>query len=67
MKKLEITPLNSLFHTNWHPERGDYVKENSMKEGEILGNRLRRYKVAVWLLSSVIVTLFAVSIFLLSV
>ena len=67
MKKIEITALNSLFHTDWHPEKGDYVKENSMKEGEIMVNRLQRYKVTVWLLSTIIVVSFAVSIVLLSV
>ena len=67
MKKLDITPLNSLFHTDWHPERGDYVKESSMKEGEILVNRLQRYKVTVWFLSTIIVASFVVSLVLLSV
>lgn len=67
MKNIELSTFNSLFHTDWHPEKGDFVKENSMKEGTILVNRLRRYKITVWLLSTIIVFSFAASIVFLSV
>lgn len=67
MNKLEFSALNSLFHTDWNPGKGDFVKENSMKDGEIMESRLRKHKITVWLLSIIIVISFAASIAFLSV
>ena len=67
MKYSEITNLGSLFHTDWHPESGDYVKKNSVKEGKLMVNKLKRHKIAVWFLSTLILVSFTVSIFLLSI
>ncbi|VAX28107.1 hypothetical protein MNBD_IGNAVI01-2958 [hydrothermal vent metagenome] len=66
MKLTELTQINSLFHTDWHPDNGDFVKENSIKDGEIMENRIRRHKIAVWALSTLIFLLFALSMILLS-
>jgi len=67
MKYSEITNLSSLFHTDWHPESGDYDKENSVKEGKLMVNKLKRHKIVVWFLSTLIFVSFTVSIFLLSI
>jgi len=52
MKNFDATLISSLFQSNWHPEKGDYVKENSIRDGESMRNQVRRHKITVWLLSS---------------
>ena len=66
MKLTELTQIHSLFHTDWHPNNGDFVKENSIKDGEIMESRIRRHKFVVWTLTTLIFLLFAISMVLLS-
>jgi len=66
MKLTELAQINSLFHTDWHPDNGDFVKENSIKDGEIMESRIRRHKFTVWTLTTLIFLLFAASMILLS-
>ncbi len=67
MKYSDITNINSLFHTGWHPNDGDYVKENSIKEGSQMEKDMLRHKVKIWTLSILIFAAFSGSIFLLSI
>ncbi len=66
MKLTELAQIHSLFHTDWHPENGDFVKENSINDRKIMESRIRRHKIAVWTLTSLIFLLFAISMVLLS-
>lgn len=66
MQKIDISTLNNLFQTDWHPAKGDYVKENSIKDGEIMEDQLRKHRITVWSLWGLIIGLFAVSMIILS-
>jgi len=67
MKNFDIASINSLFQTDWHPKKGDYVKENSIKDGRSMQDQVRKHKITVWLLSSIIFATFIISIVLLSI
>ena len=67
MKSLNISMINSLFQSDWHPKQGDYVKENSINDGKIMRNRMRKHKIKVWVLSLLIFGMFAAAMILLSI
>ena len=66
MKKIDISIINNLFQTDWHPTKGDYVKENTIKDGKIMEDQIRKHRRTVWSLWVLIIGLFAVSMVVLS-
>lgn len=66
MKKIDISTVNSLFQTNWHPTKGDYVKENTIKDGKVMEDQIRKHRITVWSLWGLIIGLFVVSMIVLS-
>ncbi len=66
MKKTDISTLNNLFQTDWHPTKGDYVKENTIEDGNLMEDQLRKHRMTVWSLWGLIIGLFIVSMIILS-
>ncbi|MEN8192488.1 MAG: hypothetical protein ABFS12_06695 [Bacteroidota bacterium] len=66
MKNLDISTINSLFQTNWHPNQGDFVKENSIKDGEVLQDQLKKHRIKVWFLWGTIIIVFITAMVVLS-
>lgn len=66
MKKIDISIINNLFQADWHPNKGDYVKENTIKDGKIMEDQIKKHRRTVWSLWVLIIGLFAVSMVVLS-
>ncbi len=67
MKNSNFENFSSLLHTDWHPEKGDFVKENSLSDSAQFNKRLRNHNILVSSLIVGIVLIFLAAIVLLSV
>ncbi len=67
MKNSNFENFSSLLHTDWHPEKGDFVKENSLSDSAQFNKRLRNHNILVGSLIGGIILIFVVAIVLLSV
>lgn len=67
MDKQEVSIINSLFRSDWNPEKGDFVKENSIKDGEVLRDQLKKHRTTVWFLWSMIIAIFVIAMVILSI
>ena len=59
MKSSNFENFSSLLHTDWHPEKGDFVKNNSLNDSALLRKKIQTHNVVV---SSLIVVLLTVLI-----
>lgn len=66
MKNSNFENFNSLLHTDWHPEQGDFVKENSLQDSEQFKNRMRQYNILAVSLTISIIVVFVAAIVILS-
>jgi len=66
MKSSNFENFSSLLHTDWHPEKGDFVKENSINDSTQFNDRLRKHNITVISLSVLIVLIFGAAIIILS-
>jgi len=56
-----------LLHTDWRPENGDFIKENSLQDSEQFKNRIRKHNIIAVSLAISIVIVFIASIIILSI
>jgi len=66
MKTSNFENFSSLLHTDWHPEKGDFIKENSINDSTLFNDRLRKHNVTVISLSVFIAIVFIATIVILS-
>ena len=59
MKTSNFENFSSLLHTDWHPEKGDFVKNNSLNDSAQLRKRIQKHNIVV---GSLIATIFVVLI-----
>ena len=62
---MKSSNFNSLLHTDWHPEKGDFDKENSQKDSEQFKEKIRRQNILAISLTVFIVIAFLIAIVLL--
>ena len=67
MKSPNFENFSSLLHTDWHPEKGDFVKENSLKDSALFNKRIRKHNITAITLSILIGVLFIAAIIFLSI
>ena len=66
MKSPNFENFSSLLHTDWHPDKGDFVKENSLQDSEQFKNRMRKYNILAVSLTISIIVVFVAAIVILS-
>jgi|GEM_PF-3091551 len=66
MKNSNFENFSSLLHTDWHPDKGDFVKENSLQDSEQFKNRMRKYNILAVSLTISIIVVFVAAIVILS-
>ncbi len=66
MRNLNLENFSSLLHTDWNPEKGDFVKENSLQDSAQFNSRIRKHNIIIASLISAIVIVFVGAIVLLS-
>ena len=66
MKNSNFENFSSLLHTDWHPEKGDFSKENSLKDSAQFNDRLREHNILAISLGIGIVIIFVAAIIFLS-
>lgn len=66
MKNSNLGSFNSLLHTDWHPEKGDFSKENSLNDSAQFNDRLRKHNILAISLAVSIIIVFAAAIVFLS-
>ena len=66
MKTSNFEKFSSLLHTDWHPEKGDFIKENSINDSTQFNDRLRKHNFTVISLSVLIAIIFITAIVILS-
>ena len=66
MKSSNFENFSSLLHTDWHPEKGDFVKENSLKDSAQFNQRIRKHNITAISLSVLILLVFVAAIVILS-
>jgi len=62
MKTSNFENFSSLLHTDWHPEKGDFEKENSQKDSELFKGKIRRQNILAISLTLFIAIAFSVAI-----
>ncbi len=67
MKNSNLEKFSSLLHTDWHPEKGDFIKENSLSDSAQFNKRLRNRNLLVGSLIGGIVLVFIIALLVLSV
>ncbi|PIQ08979.1 MAG: hypothetical protein COW71_08860 [Ignavibacteriales bacterium CG18_big_fil_WC_8_21_14_2_50_31_20] len=67
MKSSNFENFSSLLHTDWRPENGDFIKENSLQDSEQFKNRIRKHNIIAVSLAISIVIVFIASIIILSI
>ncbi|MBU0473175.1 MAG: hypothetical protein KKF62_03310 [Bacteroidetes bacterium] len=67
MKSSNLNNFSSLLHTDWNPEKGDFVKENSLQDSAQFKDRLRKHNIIAVSLGIVILVIFVAAIVFLSV
>ena len=67
MKNSNLDKFTSLLHTDWHPEKGDFIKENSLNDSAQFNKRLRNRNIMVGSLIGGIILVFIIAILVLSV
>jgi len=55
-----------LLHTDWRPENGDFIKENSLQDSEQFKNRIRKHNIIAVSLAISIIIVFLTAIVILS-
>ena len=66
MKSPNFENFSSLLHTDWHPEKGDFVKENSLKDSAQFNQRIRKHNITAIALTLLIGVVFVAAIVILS-
>ncbi len=66
MKNSNFEHFSSLLHTDWHPEKGDFVKENSLNDSAQFNKRLRNHNILIGALIGGIILIFVAAILFLS-
>ena len=66
MKSPNFENFSSLLHTDWHPEKGDFVKENSLKDSALFNQRIRKHNITAIALTVLIGVVFIAAIIILS-
>ena len=66
MKTSNFENFSSLLHTDWHPEKGDFVKENSLRDSAQFNQRIRKHNITVISLSVLIAIVFIAALVILS-
>jgi uncharacterized ion transporter superfamily protein YfcC len=66
MKNIKIDNFSSLLHTDWHPEKGDFVKENSLQDSAQFNNRIKKHNILAISLVVAIIVVFSVAIVVVS-
>ncbi len=66
MKNLDLGKFSSLLHTDWHPEKGDFVKENSLSDSAQFNKKVRNRNIFIGSLISGIIIVFILAIVILS-
>ena len=66
MKSSNFEKFSSLLHTDWHPEKGDFVKENSLRDSAQFNQRIRKHNITVISLIVFIAVVFIAAIVILS-
>jgi len=67
MKNSNFENFNSLLHTDWHPDKGDFIKENSLQDSEQFKVRMKKHNIIAISLAISIVIVFIASIIILSI
>ncbi len=62
MKTSNFEKFSSLLHTDWHPGKGDFIKENSLKDSAQFNQRIRKHTTLAISLTAFIVVIFVVAI-----
>ena len=58
MKSSKFENFSSLLHTDWHPDKGDFVKENSLQDSAQFNSRIKKHNIMVGSLIAAIVLVF---------
>ena len=66
MKSTELKNFSSLLHTEWRPEKGDFIKENSLQDSAQFNNRIKKHNILAASLFVAIIVVFAAAIVILS-
>jgi len=66
MKNSNFEKHSSLLHTDWHPEHGDFPKENSLNDSAQFNDRLKKHNILSISLGVGILVLFVAAIIFLS-
>jgi hypothetical protein len=66
MKSPNFENFSSLLHTDWHPEKGDFVKENSLKDSAQFNQRIKNHNITAISLTALIAVVFTATIIFLS-
>ncbi len=66
MKSTNFENFSSLLHTDWHPEKGDFVKENSLRDSAQFNSRIKKHNILAISLTALIVVVFAATIVIFS-
>jgi hypothetical protein len=67
MKHSNFENFNSLLHTDWNPQKGDFVKENSLNDSAQFQDRMKKYNLLVGSLTALIVIVLITAIILFSI
>lgn len=66
MKDLNFKEFSTLLHTDWHPKKGDFVKEHSLNDSAQFKERMRKRNIIIGSLVAGIMLVFAIAIIVLS-
>ena len=67
MKHSNFENFNSLLHTDWNPEKGDFIKENSLNDSAIFQDKMKKHNLLAGSLVVAIVVVFIIALVVLSI
>lgn len=66
MKSSNFENFSSLLHTDWHPDKGDFIKENSLRDSAQFNQRIKKHNILAISLAAFIVVVFVAAIIFVS-
>ncbi|MCF6269299.1 MAG: hypothetical protein L3J41_06305 [Melioribacteraceae bacterium] len=66
MRTSNFEKFSSLLHTDWHPEKGDFIKENSLRDSAQFNQRIRKHTILAISLTAFIAVVFVAAIIFVS-
>jgi uncharacterized membrane protein YvbJ len=67
MKNSNFENFSSLLHTDWHPEKGDFIKDNSLNDSAQLRKKIQKHNILVGSLVAVIFVVLIGAVILFSI